>query len=49
MAMSPLDDEPFDAETAGGGDLLPRWMVLLYVVLLAWGGWYLVHFWRGPG
>jgi len=40
------DEEPFDAEAAGGGSRLPAWLVVVYVALLAWGGWYLVHFWR---
>lgn len=43
--MKPTEEEPFDAEVAGGGDVLPRWLVVVYVVLLVWGGWYLVHFW----
>jgi hypothetical protein len=43
--MIPPDEEAFDAEVAGGGDALPRWMVLLFVLLLVWGAWYLVHFW----
>jgi hypothetical protein len=49
MAMTnSLPEEPFDAEAAGGGDLLPAWLKLVYVVLLAWGAWYLWTFWRGP-
>jgi hypothetical protein len=44
--MIPPEEEPFDAESAGGGERLPGWMVALYAVLLVWGGWYLVHFWR---
>jgi hypothetical protein len=47
--MPRTEDGPFDAERAGGGDALPAWMVVLYVVLLGWGAWYLSTFWRGPG
>jgi hypothetical protein len=47
--MKPAEEEPFDAAAAGGGDALPRWLVVLYAVLLSWGGWYLVHFWSGAG
>jgi hypothetical protein len=45
MAMKPTENESFDAEAAGGGDLLPRWLVVIYAALLVWGAWYLVHFW----
>jgi hypothetical protein len=43
--MTKTDEEPFDAGIAGGGDLLPRWLLPVYLALLAWGGWYLVHYW----
>jgi hypothetical protein len=26
---------------------VPAWLMLVYVLLLIWGGWYLVAFWGG--
>ena len=42
-------EEPFDADRAGGGDVLPAWLLVVYALLLAWGVWYLAHYWGVPG
>lgn len=26
---------------------VPRWLLIVYVLLLIWGAWYLVAFWEG--
>jgi hypothetical protein len=44
--MKGAEEEPFDGDAAGGGRPVPAWMVVVYLTLLGWGGWYLVHFWR---
>jgi hypothetical protein len=46
-----LSDEE-EKETFPGGvesyeGRVPLWLMVIYVLLLAWGGWYLAVFWGG--